>query len=322
MKIGITFDTKEDYKNIDHSKYCDFASLTSISFLKTQFEQAGYEVLLIGSCEKLKRLLSEGKLEVDYIYNTAEGIFSRNREGIIPSLLEAYNIPYIGSDAYALSLTLNKYHTKLLAQQLGIPTPRAEIIYLYDTEEEKIKKIKKLRFPLVIKPNNEGSSMGIFLVDSIEDALLRVNQDQSDYKQEILCEEFVEGMEITVPIIGNNEKAKALGIIEFYRNDGNPMTIFDSDDKHYKDIRCKEASLPPELEKQIKEYSEKIHRFIGCRDISRVDYRITPDFHAYLLEINPLPALDPEGSFVCAAKLQGMHFSQLLHTIVSEAINR
>lgn len=319
MKIGITYDTKEDYMDIDSSKYCDFASKTSISFLKKQFIQAGYDTILIGSCAKLKELISSGKLDVDYIYNTAEGIRSRNREGIIPSLLETYNIPYIGSDAYALSLTLNKYHTKLLAKQIGIPTPKSEIIYLYDPISQIIRKLKNLNFPLVIKPNYEGSSMGVFLVNSMEEGIARIEQNQSDYHQEILCEEYIDGMEITVPIIGNDEKASALGIIEFYRNDKKPIGIFNSNDKHYANIKCRKAEIPSETEHLIRTYSERIHRFLGCRDINRVDYRITADFKVFLLEINPLPALDPEGSFVCAARLQGMDFPQLLNRIVDEA---
>ena len=322
MKIGITYDTREDYKNIDYSKYCDFASLTSISFLKNQFVQAGYETILIGSCKKLIELISSGKLNVDYIYNTAEGIFSRNREGIIPALLEAYNIPYIGSDAYALSLTLNKYHTKLLAKQIGIPTPKSEIIYLYDSNTDIIQKLKNLHFPLVVKPNYEGSSMGLYLADSVDDSMCRIKQNQFDYHQEILCEEYIEGMEITVPIIGNEDKTSALGVIEFYRGDKQPIGIFKADDKHYTDVKCRKAEIPSETECQIKEYSEKIHRFLGCRDINRIDYRVTADYKIYLLEINPLPALDPEGSFVCAAKLQGMDFPELLNKIVDEAIHR
>lgn len=322
MKIGITYDTRNDYRDVDFSKYCDFASETSISFLKKQFVKAGFETSLIGSCEQLKKRIASGTLNVDYIYNTAEGIYSRNREGIIPSLLEAYKIPYIGSDAYALSLTLNKYHTKLLAEQISIPTPKSELIYMYDSNSEIIQKLKNLKFPLVIKPNCEGSSMGVFLVSSVEESLQKIEQNRADYHQEILCEEYIDGMEITVPVIGNDDQASALGVIEFYRNDQTPIGIFKSGDKHYTDIKCRKAQIPLAVEERTKSYSEKIHRFLGCRDINRVDYRITSDFEIFLLEVNPLPALDPEGSFVCAAKLQGMDFAQLLKRIISEAARR
>lgn len=322
MKIGITYDTKEDYENIDYSRYCDFASLTSISFLKKQFEQAGFETQLIGSYKKLFNLVKRDELDVDFIYNTAEGLASRNREGFIPSLLEANGIPYIGSDSYALSLTLNKYHTKLLAQKNHIPTPNAELIYLYDSDEIILHKLQNLHCPLIIKPNYEGSSMGLFYAETLTDALAYIKQDLKIYNQEILCEEFIDGIEVTVPVIGNHAETKALGCVEFYRGDGNPIFIFESDDKHYKDIRCREVSLPEEITSLLKGYSVLLHRFIGCHDIDRVDYRITSDYHIYFLEMNPLPALDPEGSFVCAARSQGMDFSKILNLLVQYAKER
>lgn len=322
MKIGITYDTKEDYKNVNYSTHCDFSSLTSISFLKKQFEQAGFEVQLIGSCDNLKKLLLNGSLDVDYIYNTAEGIASRNREAIIPAMLEAYNIPYIGSDTYALSLALNKYHMKLFANILDIPTPPFEIIYLYDTEKEIKEKITNLKFPIVVKPNYEGSSMGVFLVKNINECLEKIYQNQTTYFQEILCEEYIAGMECTVPIYGNDTKAKALGIVEFYRSNGKEIKLFESYDKHYTDIKCRKARVPQSLEKELIEHTEKLHRFLNCKDINRVDYRITYDYKAYFLEMNPLPALDPEGSFVCGAKMQGMTFPELLKKIVCQAAKR
>lgn len=322
MKIGITYDTKEDYNNIDFSKYCDFASLTSISFLKKQFEFAGFEVQLIGTYEKLDALIQDGSLDVDYIYNTAEGIHSRNREGLIPSLLEVNHIPYIGSDAYALSLTLNKYHSKLLAEAIHIPTPSSQLIYTYDTKEKIIEKIKKLSFPVIVKPNYEGSSMGLFYVDTLEECLQRIREDQSIYNQEILCEEYIDGLEITVPVIGNAEKTVALGVVEFYRHDNKPMLLFESDDKHYKDIKCRQAALPLETILTLKSYSEQLHNFLGCRDVNRVDFRVTSDNKIYFLEMNPLPALDPDGSFVCAATTQGMDFTNILNKLVDFAEER
>ncbi len=322
MKIGITYDTKEDYTDIDYNKYCDFASLTSISFLKKEFEQAGFAVQLIGSCEKLKKLLASSELNVDYVYNTAEGINSRNREGIIPILLETNSIPYIGSDAYSLSLSLNKYHTKLLAKAFNIPTPNAELIYLYDDEKEIKRKLTKLKFPVVVKPNYEGSSMGLFLANTIEECLSLIGQDQKDYRQEILCEEYIDGMEITVPVIGNGIDTKALGVVEFYRNSGKPISLFESNDKHYANIKCRQASVPDTTERQLKKYSEQLHKFLGCRDVNRLDYRLTSDNKIYFLEMNPLPALDPDGSFVCAAKTQSMNFTDVLKQIVHAAILR
>lgn len=322
MKIGITFDTMEDYNGIDTSQYCDFASLTSISFLKKQFELAGFDVELIGTYEKLSNLIYSKKLSVDYIYNTAEGLQSRNREGLVPALLEANRIPYIGSDAYSLSLSLNKYHTKLLAKSIGIPTPPSTLIYLYDSVSEIKRKLQQLSFPIIVKPNYEGSSMGIYYTETAEDAYYKIRENQKVYRQEILCETYIDGMEITVPIIGMGKDTKAVGVVEFYYNNCKPLFLFTSNAKHYADIRCREAILPLETINMLKKHSESIHNFLGCRDINRIDFRVSSKGDIYFLEANPLPALDPEGSFCCAAKIQEISFPELLKKIVKFAEKR
>lgn len=319
MKIGITYDTIEDYPDADSAKYSDFASLTSISFLKRQFEIAGYETVLIGSAKALKAHLQSNTLDVDLVYNTAEGIDSRNREGAVPAILELYGIPYIGSDAYALSLSLNKYHTKILAEYCHVPTPEYRIIYPYDTINEIKGKIADLTLPFIVKPNYEGSSMGLYLVSDIEEAVEAILKDRLDYHQEILCEKYIAGMELTVPIIGTETEATALDVVRFCKKDGSDLSIFDTEDKHYSDIYCEQAQLPDALKKTIIEQALTLHRMLGCRDINRLDFRIDMQGNAFFLEMNPLPALDPEGSFVCAARSNGMNFPQLLQRIVQEA---
>lgn len=319
IKIGITYDTIEDYPGVDYSKYCDFASLPSISFLKNQFEQAGFETVLIGSVKQLKAQLEAGTLHTDFIYNTAEGMSSRNREGMIPALLELYGFSYIGSDSYALSLSLNKHHTKILAEYCNIPTPQFEVIYQYDSSCEIHQKVERLNFPIVVKPNCEGSSMGVSIARTMQEAMEAIVQNASDYQQETLCEEYIGGMEITVPIIGTGAKTEALGVIRFCRKDGSDISLFDSDDKHFADIRCEDAHFTAAVKDAVMKYAVDIHNILGCRDINRVDFRIDEQNNIYFLEMNPLPALDPGGSFECAAGLHNMNFSQLLRRIVREA---
>lgn len=322
MRIGITYDTIEDYPNTNYKKYSDFASLTSISFLKREFEKAGFETFLIGSLDKLKKQLESKTITADIIYNTAEGIHSRNREGIIPALLEMYDFPYIGSDAYALSLSLNKYHSKILAEYCNVLTPHYEIIYQEDSLELIKEKLLRLHFPLVIKPNYEGSSMGLYLATTVEEAMKAISQDHQDYNQEVLCEEYIAGIEVTVPIIGTGMTAQPLDIIRFHRRDGSDLSLFDSDDKHYAEIYCESAKLANSTKQKIMEHALTMHRMLGCRDINRLDFRVDTSGNAFFLEMNPLPALDPDGSFVCAARTHGMDLSQLLLRLVKEAENR
>ena len=164
--------------------------------------------------------------------------------------------------------------------------------------------------------------MGVYLVHTIDECINKIYQNQKDYAQEILCEEYIEGIECTVPVIGNAQKTKVLGVVEYYRSNGKKISLFESDDKHYTDIKCRKAEIPTTLEEQLVLYTKKLHQFLGCKDVNRADYRITSDNKAYFLELNPLPALDPEGSFVCGAKIQGMDFPELLKLIVQQAVER
>ena len=125
LHVGIAYDVKEDYsisaKGLTH---CDFSMLFEIKIIKELLEERGHIVYLLGNYQKINELFTNRKFpNIDIVMNTAEGILSRNREGWLPSLFEMNDIPYTGSDAYALNLTLNKLHTKIIAEYLNIPTP-------------------------------------------------------------------------------------------------------------------------------------------------------------------------------------------------------
>lgn len=115
--IGIAYDVKEDYSiSAEGFLHCDFSMLFEIKMIKELLEERGHSVYLLGNYQKINKMLLDGEFpKIDIVMNTAEGILSRNREGWLPSLFEINNIPYSGSDAYALNLTLNKLHTKIIA---------------------------------------------------------------------------------------------------------------------------------------------------------------------------------------------------------------
>lgn len=125
FKIGIAYDVKEDYKlDSEDWKYSDFSTLAEVQYVKRLFEKRGHSVVLLGNYEEIYNLLKNNTFPaVDVVFNMAEGIGSRNRESWIPSLLEINGIPFTGSDAFALSLSLSKFHTKLVAKYLNILTP-------------------------------------------------------------------------------------------------------------------------------------------------------------------------------------------------------
>ena len=160
--VGIAYDVKEDYSiSAEGFSHCDFSMLFEIKMIKELLEERGHVVYLLGNYQKINKMFMDGTFpEVDIVMNTAEGILSRNREGWLPSLFEINDIPYSGSDAYALNLTLNKLHTKIIAEYLKIPTPTYCKIDCMDDVQMAIKSVKG---PWILKPNYEGSSSGVML---------------------------------------------------------------------------------------------------------------------------------------------------------------
>lgn len=322
MKIGIAYDTPDMY-NLSESNglYYDFAEIAAINTLQQEIESLGYQTELLGNTNDIMQTINNRGFACDLVYNTVEGLRSRNREGLLPSLLEINNIPYIGTDAFGLSLTLNKYITKVLAQSLGIKTPAYFVAMPQHSPELLSKEIKKLRLPLILKPNYEGNSSGIQLCDSYDLAIEKTIHMLNEYHSIILCEEFIAGQEITVPIIGNEPENVFFGVttVDIQRDDS---FWLDLDLKVFGNYNNVLADISSETTTKFKQISLKLFHAIGCRDFARFDYRLTRNGEIYFIEVNPLPALFRGGSFDAVGRQYGLSFSDTISLIITTACER
>lgn len=321
LKIGIAYDVKEDY-NISSTgfKHCDFSTLAEISIIKQSLEQRGHSVILLGNYEKIYDMLIKKRFpDIDIVLNTAEGIVSRNREGWLPSLFEINHIPYSGSDAYTLGLTLNKAHTKIIANYLGIPTPA---FYIVNQIDDVIQIPKTLSPPWIIKPNYEGSSSGVRYIDDIASLHSIVNELLAEYHQPLLCESFVPGREFATSILYNGEKTKCIGTVEIIRKSGANIHIFSAEDKYSDTCTKIPADIPKELLRNIEEDTIKLHRFLECYDYSRADYRVDSLGNYYLLELTPLPNVDPDSGFGKCCEFSNLKLGYVYEEILYNALNR
>lgn len=274
LRIGIAYDVKEDY-NISAIgfKHCDFSTLLEISAIKESLEQRGHTVALLGNYEKIYSLLIHNEFpNVDIVLNTAEGINSRNREGWLPSLFEINHIPYSGSDAYTLGLTLNKAHTKIMARYLGIPTSPFHIIR-YAKDADKI----TIPAPWVVKPNYEGSSSGVVYAADIDGLRDAVQTLLAEYHNPLLCESYVSGREFSSSILYDGDNARCIGTVEIVRKNGAEIHIFSAEDKYGDTCTKIPAELPSNLLRNMESDSLRFHRFLECADYSRADYRVDAD---------------------------------------------
>lgn len=330
MKVSLVYNIKKDpqIEGAPMDYYSEFDSIETVESLAAAINSLGYEVNLIEADRQIVDKILRQK--PDIVFNVAEGLSGPSRESQVPAILDYLGIPYTGSGVLALALSLNKATAKRLFMQHKIPTPRFQLFKDKDTTLR-----KDLTFPLIVKPNCEGSAKGITR-DSVVYHKLDLSQEVDRitrcYKQQALVEEFIDGKELTVGTLGNDEFLD-LPILEIdFSNCKDSGEYFYSwRMKEYQgneelgltpEFYCP-ARLDDEVARRVKETAYRAHRILGCKDISRVDIRLSRDNVPYVLEINPLPGLDSkESNFPIMAKAAGMDYNRLIETILRLAISR
>jgi D-alanine-D-alanine ligase len=222
-----------------------------------------------------------------------------------------------------LAATLDKDCAKRLVQAAGLTVPRGFVIEgsqfsLPDS---------RLDFPVIVKPAWEGSSKGIrksCIVNEVDDLPSTIESLQHDHRQPVLVEEFIDGEELTVGILGN-ESPEVLGIMRVLPRFPADRFIYSLEVKRdfVRQVRYEcPAQIPAGSLEAVRQAALTAYRALGCRDVARVDFRLR-DGVPYFLEINPLPGLNPETSdLVIMARLCGWNYSQLIDTILQAAIQR
>ena len=317
MKIGFCFDCKEDYGYASNDlSFCDFITPTAIPFVNEVLEKCVHKVVLIGNYKKLLEYLKQGNT-VDLIITAAEGIQSRNRESWVSSICELHDLPCAGSDAYTLIVTLDKILTKLIANYLNVPTPDfVEISSLDDIEK------LSFNYPAILKPNYEGSSMGVKLINCKDDLFEHARLLFEKYSDKLILEEYVSGKEITVSIVEKNGCPYVFGMIESLQHNNEIMPIYSSEIKRIYGCKKILPRISEETKSLLKCYALKMYSYLKCHDYCRIDFRLDKNDNPYLLEVTPLPALSETASFMMAAKLNNINPVDLFNDIVHSACSR
>ena len=322
MKIGMTYDLKTEYvfKSTDpQDANAEFDHPDTIQVIREAIEAMGHSVVLIGSADHLLKALN--RLDVDLVFNIAEGFSGRNREAQVLILLEMRGIPFTGSDGLTQALTLDKLMTKKMLLGEGIPTPRFfEIAHSHDPLPEDVS------FPLIVKPRFEGSSKGLSeqsVVHSAEELRRQAEWLLRTYRQSALVEEFIRGNEFTVAMIGNDppEIYPVIRIqIDGKDELGDLFYTFSRIAAGAKYL-CP-ARIDAKLEARLQDLALRTYRAVECRDFGRVDFRVDPAGNPFVLEINPLPSLSTEDVFGILAQHEGISYGAMIARIVETAIQR
>jgi len=326
VRIGLTYDLKDDYVPLPDDPpdaATEFDTEETISALEAAVRANGHRTVRIGSARRLLRLAEDDDLDVDLVFNIAEGVSGRGREAQVPAILELLEIPYTGSDALTMALSLDKGMSKKVFRSERVPTPDwfvAPSLAEVDAWE--------VEFPLFVKPIHEGTAKGVTtqsLVSDMRSLRRQVSRVLKTYRQPALVEEYLPGREFTTGIIGN-APAAVLGTMEVIVADPAQETIYTGTSKaeFEEKVRYRPGSgIEPALRRRIEAVALAAHRALDCRDFSRVDIRCDAEGRPCCMEVNPLAGLNPRTSDLAfIARFEGISYEELIGRILTEAIGR
>lgn len=324
--VGLTYNLKSEYifkEGDPKDANAEFDHPDTIKEIEKALVSFGHRVIRIGNVSRLLDMLDN--ISVDVVFNISEGMSGRNRESQIPIILEMMEIPFVGADGLTLGLTLDKVITKKVLSFEGIPTPR--FIEIKEVNGYDLKNVG-LSFPLIVKPRHEGSSKGLTDESVVKDMDSLKRQAEwviNTYCQPALVEEFIEGSEFTVAILGS-DPPEVLPLVQIKIDGrlklGELFYTFDRIRRRDAITYVCPAKVNKELEKRIIDVAVKAYSALECRDFGRVDIRVDNSGNPYVLEINPLPSLSLEDVFMVIAKYLGIGYGGVINRILDCALKR
>lgn len=321
--VGISYNLKKGLVSACEDMEAEYDSYDTIEAISNVFRAHGAEVIALeADCNFVEKLKNS---DVNFVFNIAEGTNGRGREAHVPAILNFFGIPFSGSDETTLGLSLDKALTKRFLSTYQINTPNYSVINSSD-----YCLIPALSFPLIIKPNYEGSGKGISdlaVVDNKEVLDKLVSKNLKLYDQPMLIEEFIKGREYTVGILGNGPDMIVFEPMEicYLSNKRENMIYSYNVKKNYKsfvEYKCP-SCLDYEILDKMKKTASTIYTALDCKDFSRIDFRLSEDGTIHFIEINPLPGLAPGYSdYPMLAQFCGMDYETLVLNILNSGLKR
>ncbi len=322
-RVSIVFNLKRTdlcARTVDAQAELD--SIDTVNAIGAALSAAGYEVSKVEADKDFVKNIKSS--QPDIVFNIAEGLNGRGREAQVPAILDFLNIPYTGSDETTLAICLDKALTKRLVSTYKVRTPKGVVATkdAYNT--------KGLKYPVIVKPNAEGSSKGISGMSVAANACelkKLLKYDFENYDGDMLVEQYIKGREFTVALLGNGDDVIAFSPLEIvFVKDVGKYKLYSYDIKKefekYVRLDCPPI-LTVEKQEEIKAVAKKIFKVLNCRDFARMDFMMDEEEKLYFIEINPLPGLAPGYSdFPFITQKCGINYNTTIARIIATALNR
>jgi len=326
VRIGIAFDLKSDQRaraDGPDDLLEEYDSEETVEGIAAALREIGHEAVLAGGGRRfVEHVLRDPP---DLVFTISEGSGTRSREAHVPAVCEMLGIPCTHSDPLTLAVTLDKAAAKKLVAADGVATPRFVVV-----EDVATASTLDFELPAIVKPNQEGSSMGVRLTSRVrtrEELRREALRVVSDYGAPALVEEFVSGTEMTVGILGTGGAACVIGAMEIAPRTVAPEEfVYSLEVKRDWEARV-EYHVPPRVSTATLRAAEACalaaYRSLGCRDVGRVDVRLDAHGNPKFLEANPLPGMNPRTGDLCILSARsGLAYVELVRSIVASACSR
>jgi len=296
MKIGLLVGGNSAERDV---------SLSSGKAIFKALESLGNSVIILDTINGI-RDLEDKIMSVDLIFNGLHGGDGEN--GNVAAFLESLDVVFTGSDQESSKICMNKDLSKKIVFEKGILTPKWITSHSLPGQSE----LEDLGLPIIVKPNDQGSTIGLSIVKNINE-LSGAYNNALKHADSIIFESFIHGREITVPVIGSS----AFSIVEIVpRND-----LYDYECKYtpgMSEYFCP-ANLEIRLSEKIKNIALKIHKILKCRHYSRVDFLLDDNNKLWFLEINTLPGMTETSLLPKSLSADGYNFTDVIQMIIDEA---
>ena len=258
--------------------------------------------------ENIAQVLKDKKIEI--VYNAMHGLFGE--DGCIQGMLEVMGIPYTGCGVLSSSVCMNKEYTKNILKEAGIPLIKSVLIRKGEDYKEKI---QGLKYPFMLKPVSEGSSIGMYKVNNPEE-MAECFKKSAQCGQDVMVEEYLQGKSLTVGVLEDGDKMFATEILEFRTK----TEWYDYEAKYTAGLTefILPADLSDDMTKKVKQIAIDAFNACACKGVSRVDFLVA-DNVPYVLEINTSPGMTDLSDLPAQSKAMGIDYDTLVQIILNGA---